>query len=162
MQKDILQRQLDLVRQIISTPIVQNEDKSMTANTEIMLWLDSTGLHVDEPGTPDEEEIMLEVEMEFDYQPEEPQTRNYPGCPASVEITGLKGSIVGIWDGVGQVIMPIEPVEIVDLDEIIDIHVNTKSDKLMRQLEEACEKDVSDQEAERDIERAEYYAENGM
>jgi|GEM_PF-1607117 len=32
--------------------------------------------------------IELEVEIAFDATPAEPMTRDYPGCPADIEITG--------------------------------------------------------------------------
>lgn len=32
---------------------------------------------------------MIEMEVEFEHQPEERQTREYPGCPASVEIQSV-------------------------------------------------------------------------
>ncbi len=32
----------------------------------------------------------LEIDVEYDYQPEEPSTYWYPGCPEAVEITDIK------------------------------------------------------------------------
>ena len=35
----------------------------------------------------------LDLKIEFDYEPEEPQTRDYPGCPDSIEVTEVWAAI---------------------------------------------------------------------
>ena len=44
----------------------------------------------------------LVFDVEFDYQPKEAETMNYPGCPASIDITGVKVQTVEV----GEIIDP--------------------------------------------------------
>ena len=44
----------------------------------------------------------LVFDVEFDYQPKEAETLNYPGCPASIDITGVKVQKVEV----GEIISP--------------------------------------------------------
>ena len=43
----------------------------------------------------DYSETETDVIIEFDYQPEEKQTHDYPGCPAEVTITKIKDAETG-------------------------------------------------------------------
>jgi len=44
----------------------------------------------------------LEFDVEFDYQPKEAETLNYPGCNESIDITGVTMQGVEI----GEIIAP--------------------------------------------------------
>lgn len=44
----------------------------------------------------------LVFDVEFDYQPKEAETLYYPGCPASIDITGVKMQTVEV----GEIINP--------------------------------------------------------
>ena len=44
----------------------------------------------------------LVFDVEFDYQPKEAETLNFPGCPASIDITGVKVQTVEV----GEIISP--------------------------------------------------------
>ncbi len=46
--------------------------------------------------------IELDVDIEFDYQPEEPQTRDYPGCEADVDITSVTFKGVELRDALSK------------------------------------------------------------
>jgi len=47
-----------------------------------------------------------ELEVTFDLQPEERQTRDYPGCPATVELVEWKVTDIDIYDEDGTQIYP--------------------------------------------------------
>ena len=44
----------------------------------------------------------IDFHVEFDYQSAEKETLEYPGCPASIDITGVKMSDVEV----GEIINP--------------------------------------------------------
>lgn len=71
--------------------------------------------------------IEIEVEIDFDHQPEEKMTRHYPGCPAHIEINEIK--------------LP-------TADEVVK--------QYEQEIHDACWDEVKEEEQERAIMRAEY------
>ena len=47
-----------------------------------------------------------ELEVTFDMQPPERATRDYPGCPATVELTGWGVTNIDIYDEDGKQVYP--------------------------------------------------------
>ena len=74
--------------------------------------------------TEDYNGAIIELEIHFDYPPEEKQTHDYPGCPAEVELTDIYEIRETIWKG--------DPKKIDVWDEFCE------NDELMDKWESEC------------------------
>ena len=57
----------------------------------------------------------VELEIEFDYQPEEKQTWDYPGCGESFEITSIKINDIDVMELLEEQIESIEEALVEEL-----------------------------------------------
>ena len=111
------------------------------AITTIDLWKSGEHYYVTEPQTPDQQEVAVEVEVDFDYQPEEKQTRTYPGCDALISLNSVIEVVAKGREGE-------------DLSFVLD------DESIKDQIEEACLDEIRTDEDRDAIDRWEAAREN--